>query len=383
MKQTPSIDLFCHVVDNFGDIGVCWRLAKTLVADHGGPVRLFVDDFMTFKRIERDLNPELAQQFLCGVEVLRWDAANIAARFADDVPLGDCVIEAFACTLPAIVIERMKAAKPAPVWMDLEYLSAEDWVDNVHAIPSFHPETRLQKTLFFPGFTVKTGGLSREQDLIRCRDAFQGDVAAQNLWRAAHGAPPVQEGILDISLFCYDNAPLEELVHGIAAANPGPIRFLIPDGVARPQQEKLAGTLPSGVTLHALPFLRQNDYDQLLWTCHLNFVRGEDSFVRAIWAGRPFIWQIYVQDDDAHLIKLRAFLERFSQNLDAQDAETLAQFTVMWNLGGHEGVADSVIGQFFAALPRLTPHAHLRAQDLAGQPDLATQLIRFIQAQTP
>jgi uncharacterized repeat protein (TIGR03837 family) len=383
MKQTPSIDLFCHVVDNFGDIGVCWRLAKTLAEDHGSQVRLFVDDFKTFKRIERDLNPELVQQFLHGVDVLRWDDATIAAQFADDVPLGDCVIEAFACHLPPVVIERMKAAKPAPVWMDLEYLSAEDWVDNVHAIPSFHPETKLQKTLFFPGFTVKTGGLSREQSLMERRDAFQKDEAAQNRWRAEHGAPPLQPGVLDISLFCYDNAPLEDLVHGIAAANPGPVRFLIPDGVARPQQDRLAEALPPGVTLHVLPFLRQDDYDHLLWTCHLNFVRGEDSFVRAIWAGRPFIWQIYVQDEDAHLIKLRAFLERFSQNLTSQDAETLAQFTVMWNLGGHEGEADSVTRQFFAALPRLIPHARDRAQDLAGQPDLATQLIRFIQAQTP
>jgi uncharacterized repeat protein (TIGR03837 family) len=312
---------------------------------------------------------------------LRWDEPTIAAQFSASVPLGDAVIEAFACTLPALVIERMRAAEIPPVWMDLEYLSAEEWVDNVHAIPSFHPETRLQKTLFFPGFTVKTGGLSREQRLIERRNEFQGDVAAQNAWRAQHGIPALQDGVLDVSLFCYDNAPLADVVRGIAAAQTGPVRFLIPAGVARPQQDSI--TLPRGVTFHVLPFLRQNDYDQLLWSCDLNFVRGEDSFVRAIWAGRPFIWQIYVQEEDAHLVKLDAFLQRFSENLSEKDAETLAQFTVMWNLGGHEGDADSVTRQFFATLPRLKPHAHERAQDLAGQPDLATQLIRFIQAQTP
>ena len=37
-------DIFCSVVDNFGDIGVCWRLARRLSAGLGQQVRLWVDD---------------------------------------------------------------------------------------------------------------------------------------------------------------------------------------------------------------------------------------------------------------------------------------------------------------------------------------------------
>lgn len=204
-----SIDLFCRVVDNFGDIGVCWRLAQQLVRDQGCRVRLFVDDFQTFARIERTLDSSADLQTLNGVTILRWDDAVIAAHYAAPA---DAVIEAFACDLPQIVIDRMVAAPIPPVWLDLEYLSAEDWVESHHAIPSLNPSTGLQKTLFFPGFTPKTGGLSRETGLIDRRKAFQSDEKAQNDWRTQHSLPPLLPGTLDISLFCYDDAPLTTLI---------------------------------------------------------------------------------------------------------------------------------------------------------------------------
>ncbi|HET9045379.1 MAG TPA: elongation factor P maturation arginine rhamnosyltransferase EarP, partial [Casimicrobiaceae bacterium] len=36
-------DVFCKVVDNFGDAGVCWRLARQLVAEHDLAVTLWID----------------------------------------------------------------------------------------------------------------------------------------------------------------------------------------------------------------------------------------------------------------------------------------------------------------------------------------------------
>jgi len=57
-----------------------------------------------------------------------------------------------------------------------------------------------------------------------------------------------------------------------------------------------------------LPLFSQEDFDHLLWACDLNFVRGEDSLVRAIWANKPFVWHIYPQEDQAHATKLEAFL---------------------------------------------------------------------------
>ena len=53
----------------------------------------------------------------------------------------------------------------------------------------------------------------------------------------------------------------------------------------------------------------------LLANCDLNFVRGEDSLVRAIYSGKPFIWQPYIQGNDAHLEKLNAFINFYFADL--------------------------------------------------------------------
>ncbi len=379
MTNRLSIDLFCRVVDNFGDIGVCWRLAKQLAAHQD--VRLYVDDFKTFARIEPQLNRDADFQVLNNVTILLWDDAALKQHYAaPHLPMADAVIEAFACDLPEQVIQTMLDTTPHPVWLDLEYLSAEDWVGDNHAIVSVNPMTGIKKTLFFPGFTPDTGGLSRETNLLEDRNAFQSSISTQNEWRIAHKIPEINQNTLDISLFCYNNAPIEALVRDLAVLDT-PIRFLIPDGVAEPQLAAVKDILPPDITLHTVPFLTQHDYDKLLWTADVNFVRGEDSFIRAVWAGRPMIWQIYVQEEDAHLVKLRAFLNRYSENLDPKDAETLAQFTVMWNVGGLEEGAVSVAPAFFEILPRLRRHAQDWSQTLATQPDLASQIVRFIQAQ--
>ncbi|MBY0444112.1 MAG: elongation factor P maturation arginine rhamnosyltransferase EarP, partial [Burkholderiales bacterium] len=43
MNNTVRWDIFCRVIDNYGDIGVCWRLARQLSFEHGFAVRLMVD----------------------------------------------------------------------------------------------------------------------------------------------------------------------------------------------------------------------------------------------------------------------------------------------------------------------------------------------------
>ena len=375
-----SIDLFCRVVDNFGDIGVCWRLARQL-AVLSCDVRLYVDDFKTFARIEPELNAEADFQVLKSVTVLRWEDGVLKQHYAaPHLPMADAVIEAFACDLPDQVIQAMRDSAPHPVWLDLEYLSAEGWVDENHAVISLHPLTGMKKTLFFPGFTAKTGGLSREIGLIAEKEAFQSSQNAQNQWRKAHFIPEIAENTVDISLFCYNNAPLDVLVRGMESW-PVSLRLLVPEGVAEPQRAALKNRLPANITTHIVPFLTQHDYDKLLWTADVNFVRGEDSFIRAIWAGRPMVWQIYVQEEQAHLVKLRAFLDRYSRDLDVKDAEILAKFTIMWNVGTLEEGAVSVAPDFFEILPRLHRHAQDWSQSLATQPDLASQIIRFIQAQ--
>jgi uncharacterized repeat protein (TIGR03837 family) len=315
-------DLFCRVVDNLGDIGVSWRIARQLQCEHDWQIRLWVDDLAAFKRIEPSLDISLEQQHLRGVEIRSW-----VSNSPDTAP-HPVVIAAFSCEMPASWMQAMKEA--GSTWINLEYLSAEDWVQECHGLPSLRQDG-LKPYFFFPGFTDKTGGLPRENDLIARRVSWMANPLHQTTLLSAIGLPPdvVQAVAREsaplshsfrsrphadgsetnrlrlVSLFCYPHAPFEALLDALEH-NSHPSILLVPEGVCP--------GIPIGQTGNVqvlrIPFLSQDEYDQLLWTCDLNFVRGEDSFMRATWAGKPFIWQIYPQHEDAHLKKLDAWLAR-------------------------------------------------------------------------
>lgn len=354
-----SVDIFCRVVDNYGDIGVCWRLARQLSAEHAAKVRLIVDDLATFKKIAASVDVSAARQHVDGIEILHWHDTVLPQHYTIT---GDAVIEAFACTLPNFVVSLMRTS--TPVWLDFEYLSAEDWIDDCHAIPSIHPQTGLLKTLFFPGFSPKSGGLLREKNLLAERVAFQADVAAQNDWRQAHGLPVKQPGLLDASIFCYPDAPAGDLKNA---------RLFMPEGV-KPELQ--------GSHIHRFKFLSSRDYDRLLWTCDLNFVRGEDSWVRAIWAAKPFIWHIYKQEEDAHLLKLSAFLGRYNKGLPQNGRETLAHFHAMWNERGRDDKQDPFGSLDCSSLAtQISAHAKSWSDEQAGTEDCASRMVGFIRTQ--
>jgi len=289
-------DLFCRVIDNYGDIGVCWRLARRLAHEHGWQVRLWVDELSSFARIEPSINVALERQHVLNIQVVRWGASTT------DLQPGEVVIEAFACHPPADFVARMRPGKQA--WINLEYLSAEPWVESCHGLTSPQPNG-LIKHFFFPGFTARTGGLLREPALLAERDAWRADPTARQALLARLGvpAPALAElrGQARLgTLFCYPHAPVDALLRALAQ----PTVLLVPHGVA----PVLASGRHGKTHIVRIPFVSQTDFDRLLWSADFNLVRGEDSFVRALWAGRPMLWHIYPQDDAAHLVKLDAWL---------------------------------------------------------------------------
>ena len=361
MAFPQTLDLYCRVVDNYGDIGVCWRLARQLAAEQGLAVRLWVDDLTSFRRLCAAVDTAAQEQQLEGVTVRRWDDA--AGHDVADV--ADVVIEAFGCELPAATLAAMAARPTAPVWINLEYLSAEPYVERLHRLPSpvFRgPGEGLTKHFFYPGFTPGTGGLLREDDLPARQAAFD-----RNEWLAARGLPSQGERL--VSLFCYEPPALAQLLEQLAAA-PTPQRLLVTAGRATAAVQAAWPTPGGALSVSFLPLMSQRDYDELLWACDFNFVRGEDSVIRALWAGRAFAWQIYPQDDDVHHVKLEAFI-------DAMDAPPAWRgFHRAWN-----GVGDAPLVWPDASAQDAWAAAAQRARSrLLAQDDLATQLARFVDA---
>ncbi len=330
LPKFRSLALFCKVVDNFGDIGICWRLARQLQREHGLAVTLWVDDLCSFQRICPQVDLTASVQQIADVAVRRWENQETKFSSAD---VADIVIEFFGCDIPPNYIAAMASCRSAPVWLNLEGLSAEAWVEGCHRLPSPHPQLPLTKYFFFPGFTASTGGLLQEATLLAQCQQFQSDPAAPADLLRRCGVTPAEMRTHKVSMFCYPQAPLDRLFAVWTNAATA-VTCLVPDGVAaKTVQEFLAAPPVVGaartrgaLTVRVLPFLAQPEYDRLLWSCDTNFVRGEDSFVRAQWAGKPFVWHIYPQDKNLHLVKLRAFLDRY-----AQHAPSLRALWLHWN----------------------------------------------------
>lgn len=382
-------DVFCRVVDNLGDVAVSWRLARQLAREHGKRVRLWLDDLTVLAKLRPEADALREVQVIEGVEVRRLREADDGAEVAD------VVVETFGCDPPQTYVQRMAWRRPAPRWINVEYLSAESWVEGSHALASPNPRLPLVKHYFFPGFTERTGGLLRERSLLRRRDEFQADAGAQAaFWTSIVGkAPP--RGALKVSLFAYAGVPLEALARG-SHQFPGAVWLLATEGAAAAALRELVapphevarrnrhgGGSRREVEIFTVPFLAQDRYDQLLWACDVNFVRGEDSFVRAQWAARPFAWNVYPTDDGAHWVKLAAFLERYTAGLDPTHAAAVTALWQAWNRRdgdaagrGASGVAEAWAA-FNARLGALRIHAGQWAGRLAARPDLATGLVNF------
>lgn len=337
-------DIFCNVVDNFGDIGIAWRLARGLVREQGQSVRLWVDDLQAFQRIWPSVAVDADQQQCEGVTVCAWRTLFAATEPAQ------VVIEAFGCALPDNYLLAMSEQTPPPVWINLEYLSAENWVAAHHGLPSPHPRLPLTKYFYFPGYTPDTGGLLAEADLAERRAAFMGHEMAA-FWRELGLVAP-QAGELRVSLFAYENPALPGLLDAWST-DASPVTCLVPEGRVIPQLAAwlevtdlaVGDTYQRGaLRLHILPFTQQDAYDHLLWACDLNFVRGEDSCVRAQWASRPLVWQAYPQAEQAHWDKLNALLALYTERLPPAAAGAVQRLWQTWN-----GMPGSTIGADWAA----------------------------------
>ena len=375
--SAPLLAIFCKVVDNYGDIGICWRLARQLRHEHGVAVTLWVDDLTSFRRICPQVDPGAAAQAVQGVAVRHWRGQD-GLYGVGDIP--DVVIEFFGCELPPAWVEAMAARTPRPVWINYEGLTAEEWVEGCHRLPSMHPRLKLTKHFYFPGFNERTGGLLCEAGLDARRRAFQRDPAQAAAFLARFGVGAGEAARRKVSLFCYPEAPVDGMF-GAWREAAQPTLCLVPEGVARAQVEAFlggaavagAGATRGALTVKVLPFVPQDDYDLLLWSCDLNFVRGEDSWVRAQWAGRPFVWHIYPQDEQLHHKKLRAFLQAYAQALPALDA-----FMLGWN--GAREVSDwrGAWTALEAELPRIAQQADAWRDQVTAHGDLATKLLDFV-----
>ena len=372
-------DIFCQVIDNFGDIGVCWRLCADL-ATRGHTVRLWVDDASALQWMA----PGALAGQIPGIEVRTWAETQQQQQLAT-LPPADVWVEGFGCEIaPEFIATYAQQTRTAgqsdplfPVWINLEYLSAERYVERAHGLPSpvmSGAAKGATKQFFYPGFTERTGGLLREPGLTARQAAFERDA-----WLHSHQIAP-QPGARWVSLFCYEPPALRQLLAELASQH-RPTQLLVTPGRATAAVHAAIFSLNTlqppwnmrnALSISYLPTLTQHDFDHLLWACDLNFVRGEDSLVRALWAGKPLVWHIYPQSDAAHHDKLEAFLDMLGADAALRQTH--------WHWNGLAPTSDVECGPVLPwdSLPGWGAVATQTRARLLQMDDLTTQLVNFV-----
>ncbi|MDY6419865.1 MAG: elongation factor P maturation arginine rhamnosyltransferase EarP [Succinivibrio dextrinosolvens] len=297
------IDVFCDVIDNFGDAGVCLRLCRDF-SKKNYEVRLFCNNVNILNKITN--SEDDSNRFL---SLFSWSIENM------NYEPSEVVIQAFSVRLPDNLIKKIKTRKSTVI--NLEYLTAETFAEDCHKLPSY--ADGFESFFFFPGFTKKTGGVVIEESFL------------EKLKRAEN----IKSNCL--TLFSYENQKVKTVINALNKEN---LILNIFEGRGLNNFNNLLNlNLAPGdiyklnnLTVKVLPMVSQDEYDSYLIDSKLNLVRGEDSIVRAMLSGNPFLWHIYPQDGNAHKDKIQALFDRMSEVCSSkEDVETLRQITLSYN----------------------------------------------------
>lgn len=369
-----TIHLYCTIIDNFGDIGVCWRLARQLADEYGQTVNLWVDDWQATRRMIPDLPETPTEWMVEGVCVRAWAQAQVETDCT-----GDVLIEGFGCTLPDAVLAQLAQRKVKPAWINLEYFSAELWVEGFHRQSGYDATVGTRRWFFFPGVHTHSGGMLRERDLLARRAVWQADDHAQEFLIGLGIQIPATSPTLKVVCFAYAHAPYEEWLTALCQHSTQPVSLWLCGGYSQAAVLTLAPSLCAQVSVYSIPFVAQPEFDRLLWSADILFVRGEDSLVRALWSGKPFVWQIYPQSEQAHYVKLQAWLDFYTQGFPVALREAYQVLHAIWN-GISQQPMQSAWDQIMTEWVSWQHFSQLRCEQCARASDLAARLIGFVRA---
>lgn len=317
-----SLDIFCEIIDNFGDIGVVYRLAKELKTFYNGEVKIRVilnrmDEFLNMNKKAKNVDYQEIDDIIYMTD--KYLAKNICTFSPANV-----IIETFGCHILEGYLEKAKVE--SSLLINLEYLSGEDWIEGIHLMESPLGAEKLKKYFFMPGFTEKTGGVIVDSLFLNRKK----DVLANKEFYLKKYVPEIDGNYFLGTVFSYEKNFLP-LLHTLSE-NGKENCLLILGEKSQTSIKEIAKNLNisylkedsyryKNTLIKFIPFLEQEEYEELINLADYNFVRGEDSFVRALLTGKPFVWHIYLQDEMAHMDKIDGFIKRYDETLKDLDLE--------------------------------------------------------------
>lgn len=323
--QINSIDIFCEIIDNFGDIGVVYRVAKELKKIYNNQVKIRVifnriDEFLKINPSAKNLEiQEIDGIYYCTYEYIKKNMCTFSTA--------NVIIEAFGCTIPE---EYMNVAyNNSDLILNLEYLSAEDWVEDFHLQESILGKGKLRKFFFMPGFTEKTGGIITDSLYLDRITKVKNNLSEYRK-KYLKNIDNYDNKLIG-TIFTYEKnfAPLmrdlKKLDREVALLAMGEkTQESFKEFFKKNFVEKLGNIYKYGkIEIEFYDFLSQEEYEELINVVDFNFVRGEDSFIRAVLTGKPYLWHIYCQKEFIHMDKLQGFLDKYRAQVQGQIAEDI------------------------------------------------------------
>lgn len=370
-----EITVLCRVVDNFGDIGVAYRLVKSLVElgrkseEDKAKINLVVDDMEAFSKINNRINPSLSFQEMDGMCIYAWNDYDFCYRQfsgGNNVHL-QVILELFQCGRPdwmeKILFDEDLNHTVNIIMID--YLTAEDYAETFHCLESLTRRKKVQKVNFMPGFTEKTGGLILGKEFER---KTSGDKKCEK-----------------ILFFCYDRIdngwlPVVRAVNSLknetellVAQGKGMISFMEAASQIKEKERHFV--------LKQLSFMNQEEWDELMISCSFLFIRGEESLSRACLMGIPFVWHAYPQSDEYQLVKVNALLERMRRHFKPDDFEAVRKVWIDFNAPREKvdnAAFEEDVRNLLVKKDELSYGFEDFAKDLRKNGDLAYNLMTFI-----
>lgn len=345
--KIESIDIFCEVIDNYGDVGVSYRLARELKKYYPlKKIRLIIDKTDELNLIKKNFD---------NIEIIKFSELN------EQIKTSDLIIECFACNIPCIYME--KAYTESKILINLEYFSSEDWIEDFHLQESFLGKGNLRKFFFMPGISPKSGGLIIDNDFIKRKETVEKN---RSFYLKKFN---LEEGYdLIGSIFSYEKN-FEELISTLNKLGKKILLLIMSEKTQRNFIKYFDNVNKyDKIQFVKLPFYPYDEYEEILSLCDFNFVRGEDSFARALLLGKPFLWHIYPQTENTHMIKLKSFLNRY-----CPDCKELKDSFIRYNS------SDDSYEYFFKNLNKIEEHNKKYSQYLLKNCNLIKNLNNFLE----
>lgn len=319
--KVNSIDIFCEIIDNFGDIGVVYRISKELKKIFQNVrIRIVLNRLEEFKAINKKVKDTDYQE----IDGLICVTEKYVKENMESFGVSDVFIEAFGCNVPE---EYVKAAKEnSKLWINLEYLSGEKWIEDFHLCESLIDSKTLKKIFFMPGFSEKSGGVIIDSGFLE-RMKF-GKENRDEVFKKYFKDFDLKDKFIG-TVFSYEKN-FENLLETLKNYEKETILLLMGEKTQKSFSEILKKNLTEDygnivkygkITMIYSDFFSQEEYEEIISASDFNFTRGEDSFVRGIILGKPFMWHIYLQEEKAHMDKIKAFTERFKESVEVSEEE--------------------------------------------------------------